>query len=966
MTRIISLSVGRAVLVALLWVVAATPGIQAQQNGTITGTVTDAVSQRPLSGVQISIPGTGIGTLSGANGRYLLLNVPPGEVTVRAEMIGYGQAQATTTVTPGETSSLNMTLTEQAITLSEIVVTGSAVATEKRKLGNTISTVNANQVMNSAPVSSVDQLLQGRSAGVSVDFSSGTVGTGGMIRVRGMTSVSLSGDPVIYIDGTRVDGSADQNGVWFGGQDISRLQDLSPSEIDRIEIVKGAAASTLYGTQGANGVIQIFTKRGRMGSPEWTLEVESGFERTPTDTFPGMRNTEFVGPTGFRAHDPRELVGNGLHQRYSASVSGGVESVKYYINGSFRSQEASIAPYANWQKVFAARANVTAMLHPTVTATVTSSFVQNRLRVPDDNNALHGLYSQFASGLPYTATEERPFGERFGSFDANATLENHQTVLRNTTGLDLSHQPNDTFRENLHAGIDWYDDEFTKYFPFGYEGSGNKLGNKRNHTRTFRDVTLEYRASLNSRFGGIFNSDLTLGTQGNFSKTVRVNAYGENFPAPGVKSVSAASVTNGDESRIEEINAGVFVQEVLGIWDKLFLTGGLRLDGNSAFGNEFQSQLYPKASVAYNISEEDFWPTRLIPTMKLRVAYGESGNAPAQFAADRTWSPISAQDGQPAVTPGNIGNPELGPERSQEIEVGFDAGLWDDRIGLEVTGYFQKTLDALLYKPYPASQGFTSSQLTNIGEIQNRGIEIGVNALLVQEQDWSWSSNVQFSAQHNEVTDMGGVPDISGFGYRVTEGYPVHGAWGYDIDRWDPELRRHFVTDSMTFKGQTDPKWFGSASTHLRWKDLSFSTTAEFAGGHVKDNFSKYWSNRVRTGDEYLSLVEKPRGEPTPAADSLYDYSARLGSSGFYEPNDYLILREASVSYDLPEDFISRFGMERASIRLSGRNLAILYKQFSGIHPETNWDGQANLRQGQDFDTLPPARIFLLTFRMVM
>lgn len=780
-----------------------------------------------------------------------------------------------------------------------------------------------------------------------------------------MTSVSLSGDPVVYIDGIRVDASHDQSGVWFGGMDISRLQDISPSEVDRIEIVKGSAASTLYGTQGANGVIQVFTKRGRSGAPQWNFEVEQGFERTPTDTFPGRMNKYFQGPDGFQARDPTELVENGYHHRYAASVSGGGQAVRYFISGSYKGQEASLKGDANWSKVITGRINLTTVLSPTVTVTATTGIVHNRLRVPDDNNALHGLYSQFASGLPYTASAERPYGERFGSVAANSTLENFQRVLRTTSGIEVTHQPTNNFSHTFRSGVDWYADEFTKFFPFAYEGSGNKLGNKRNHTRSFRDVTTEYRATLSNSFGETLTSELTAGFQGNFENTIRVDARGTDFPAPGVKSVDATSVTQGSERRIEEINAGVFVQETLGLWDKVFLTAGMRLDGNSAFGNEFDTQLYPKASVAYNISQEGFWPTGLLPTMKLRMAYGESGLAPAQFAADRTWAPVSAQGGQPAVTPGNIGNPELGPERSQEIEVGMDAGLLDDRVGLEITAYFQKTRDALLFKPFPSSQGFTADQLTNIGEIENRGIEIGLNALLYSSESFELSSNVQFATSTNEVTDMGGVADISGFGYRISEGYPVHGAWGYELVGWDANTRRHSRTDEQLFQGQTDPKWFGSYSMQLRWGNFTLDGMSEFRGGMVKNNFSRYWSNRVRTGDEYLSLVQRPNGEPTPASDSLYNYTTTLGYTGFYEPADFFTVRELSVGYDLPDELLGQFGLTRSSLRFSARNLW-MWSKFSGIHPETNWDGAANLRQAQDFDTLPPPRIFLLTFRTSM
>lgn len=280
----------------------------AQQAGTVTGLVTNATSGRPLSGVQVTIVGSGLGTITGNNGRFLIPNVPAGPVTVRADMIGFGVEETQVSVLVGEAALADLTLTERAISLDELVVTGSAQETAKRKLGNSISTVNALDVAAAAPITSVDQLIQGRSAGVAMNLASGTVGLGGIIRIRGMTSVSLSGDPVVYIDGIRVDASHDQGGVWFGGMDISRLQDISTSEIERIEIVKGSAASTMYGTQGANGVIQIFTKRGRTGAPQWNFEVEQGFERTPTDTFPGRMNTSSGDPTASRRATPRNWL----------------------------------------------------------------------------------------------------------------------------------------------------------------------------------------------------------------------------------------------------------------------------------------------------------------------------------------------------------------------------------------------------------------------------------------------------------------------------------------------------------------------------------------------------------------------------------------------------------------------------------------------------------------------------------
>jgi TonB-dependent starch-binding outer membrane protein SusC len=937
--------------------------VAAQQTGTISGVVSNAATKRPLAGVQVHIPGTGLGTLTGQNGQYTL-NVPAGEVTVFVEMIGYARETRRVTVSAGSASTLNVEVNERAIALGEIVVTGSAGATEKRTLGNSIASVNAIQIVDRLPISSVDELLMGRSAGVNVNLSGGGGAFGGQVRIRGMTSVSLAGDPVIYVDGVRVDGEFDAGGVGIGGQRLSRILDLQPNDIERVELVKGAAAASLYGTQGSNGVIQIFTKRGRAGTPQWSFEVEHGFERAPTDTFPGRLFTRFVGPTGFRARDPVETVENGYHARYGASVSGGSQDTKYYVSGGYKQQEGSIAPQTNWMKQFSGRVNVSTLIRPNLTATVTSGLVYTNLRVPDNDNALHGTFSQFASAVPYTAAEDRPYGERFGSFRANSTVENLQRVLRNTTGITVEHEISRALSHRLNAGIDWYTDEFTKYFPFAYEGSGNKLGNKRNQTRTFRDITLDYRMQFDRSFGPRFNSTSAVGLQGDFRNTIYLNATGTDFPAPGVRSISATSTRSATESRRDEINAGVFFQETIGFDDRIFLTGALRVDGNSAFGNEFKSQTYPKASIAYNISQEGFWPTRLIPTMKLRFAYGESGLAPAQFAADRTYTPVSAQDGQPAVTPGNLGNPTLGPEQSQEYEAGFDAGILDDRIGIEVSGYFQRTVGALLSVPYASTLGFLNSQLTNIGEIQNRGLEVSVNGLLIQRANVDLSTIFQFSTNRNEVTDLGGLASFNVTGARIAEGKPVTGQWGYVVESWNPQTRQHVRSDTMVYFGQSDPKWFGSVSSTFRFRRVRFSGLVEFNGGRVIPNFDKYWSLQQRTGDDYLSLLNDERGTPTPAADSLRNLASTLGSSAFIQPGGFTSLRELAVSFELPDALLRRTGLHNSSIRLSGRNL-FLWSEYGGISPETKRrDGTLQANSG--FDTQPVSRIFLLTFRTSM
>jgi len=941
--------------------VASSARVAEAQTGSITGTVLEETTRRPVAGAQVFVKGTGLITQAGETGRFTIANVPVGPQTVGVRQLGYAATEKAITVAVGRRDTLEFVLARQAISLNEVVVTGTATATEVRKLGNSVASVNVSELTEKTPILGVDQLLKGRTAGVIMNTAQSAVGSAGQIKIRGTKSISLPSDPAIYIDGVKVN-NADDRGISIGGPGINRISDINPADIDRIEVVRGAAAATLYGTQGSNGVIQIFTKKGRTGVPEWAYEAEGGFERAATNRFPGKLWTQFTGPNGFRAHDPKEIVGNGRYERYLGQVSGGGETVTYFTSLSYSGQEASIAPDANWNHLLGSRVNLNVVLNPKLSLAARSGFTFNKLRINDTDNALHGLYSQVVAGLPYTATPDRKWGERFGNFYANQTVENIEHVLRNTTGLTADWRPRSNLTQQATLGIDWFDDEFQKYFPYAYQGSGNKLGAKTNATRSFREITFDYKTSLSNTLAHWVTSELSVGAQGDFQTQNRVTGTGTDFPAPGVRTVSSASTRTAAEERRETTNAGLFMQETFGLWDKVFVTGGLRIDGNSAFGNDFKYQTYPKASLAYSLSEEKFWPVSVIPTMKLRVAYGTSGQAPSQFAADRTYSPVSAQNGQPAVSPNNLGDPNLGPETSSEIELGFDAGVFGDRIGLEFTTYFQTTNDALIRKPEPPSLGFLNAQLTNIGQTKSHGVELGVNALLLRRQNMEWSSRVNFATFSSEITDMGGVPPFFVNDARIVEGYPVNAIWRVPLQSWDPVTRRHTAALDRVFAGQIDPKWFGSFSTNYRLGRFTLTGMADFQGGNKKIDFSHYWDTRVRSGDHYLSLIEKPTGKATPAGDSLVDYVNTIGSTVFVEPADFLNISELALTYSIPDAWIQRSGLRRGSIRLSGRNL-YMWTKFPGVDPRLVWQGNVPVGGSSDFDSTPVPRVFLLTVR---
>ncbi len=926
-----------------------------QNTGTVQGRVLES-SGRVLAAVQISVPGTGIGAVSNAAGEFSLTDVPAGEATVEARMLGYGTRQERVTVPAGGTVQIVFTLRETAINMDEIVVTGTAAATERRKIGNTIASIDARKITERAPIAGLDELLKGRAAGVNMLPSSGQVGTGGTLRIRGMVSISQDNTPLIYVDGVRVDKATSGPGV--GGQGSSRLLDVVTTDIERIEIVKGAAATTLYGTEASAGVIQIFTKRGRAGAPQWDFQIEQGAERIP-DVFKSDLHTNFVGPSGLRARAPNEVIETGYSTAVNASMSAGTEAVRYYISGRYNRQAGSLTPELNNLRQIASRFNLNAVANERMSFEVSAGILNSQLRLPENDNAIFGLMTNLLLGVPYQATEQRQWGEAFNSHEANNQLENMQQLNHFTGGFTMRFQPLDFVRTHLTIGLDLVNEENTKFFPFGFVGSTHNAGRKDNETRTNRAVTVDARVAMSNQLMNNISSESALGFQGNFDKVIRVFAQGLDFPAPGVSTVGAGARTRGNENRTEAVNAGFFLQETLGWKDRLFLTGGLRVDGNSAFGGEFSTQAYPKFSAAYNISDAAFWPVGVWPTMKLRVAYGASGLAPAQFAADRTFMPVSALDGQPAVSPANLGDPNLGPERSKELEFGFDAGLLDDRVSLVMTYFRQRTKDALLPAQFSPTLGFERPQLKNIGEIENTGLEAEVRALMVSRRKVEIESAVQFTFPSNKVLDMAGSPPIlpaAASAIQVREGHPILGMWVRPLLGWDATRRVHIVGDTAEYVGQAMPKFYGSYSLNVRLlQNLTVSGLADWATGHHQTNGTRYFRIRYRTGDEYLSLVGDERGSPTPAADSLYDLMIKQTYGGVTERADWLKLREISATYAIPASLTARIGMKAANVRVAARNLFTI-TDYSGVDPEVNWAGTNNLIRGVEFFTVPQSR----------
>ncbi len=809
---------------ALLALVLATSPVDAaaQQAGTVVGTVTDAASNRPLESVQVFLEGTGIGALSNASGRYILLNVPAGSATVTARLVGYREGSQTITVTAGGRNVADFALSQTAIELNEIVVTGTGIATEKRKLGNTIASIDVSQLQD-APISTFSDLIQGREPGFVGLPSSGTTGEGARIRIRGSASLSQSNEPIIYIDGIRADRSGGFAGVGAGGQGSpSRLDDIPPDAIERIEILKGAAAATLYGTEASNGVIQIFTKRGTQGAPRWTFQVDQTAITTPTNrmipasdfardaTQAAQMSQRFgVSVTPYQPIEVDilpEMFETGWNQTYSGSVSGGGDLITYFVSGRFsyedgpwgpefitnQLQEAGFEGAVDTNRKVQSTANIN--IFPTDNLAIKFSTLYSTVRhkTPDNSNNIYGAFSSALMSQLRLANNDNWYGQPAfatfkennnqyvedesqhfaGSFSANLQLTDEIT-LDGTFGLDLVNQRSFDFRPFL-----WPVDGFS---------TSERLGSRNIGTRQHRELTADFKASWVTTFGDNIESTFLAGAQGFLSQDESNGGEGDDFPGPGIEVAGAGANVTLDEAWLRNTQVGGYLQEQIGFYDHTFVTVGGRWDANSAFGESFETAFYPKISISFIPTDAFEWESETVSTFRLRAALGKSGLQPGAFDKFTTFSPITSATGA-GLQPENLGNQDLKPEVSTEFELGTEIGLFDDRFGFDITYWDRVVNDAMVSRQFPVSGGFVNEQLDNIGKVDASGWEIAANGSVFNSENISINLFANAAYIDEVVTDMGGAPPLKTGGsyprYRnfIKEGYAPGAFFGAVTD----------------------------------------------------------------------------------------------------------------------------------------------------------------------------------------
>ncbi len=928
---------------ALLLAFAALPA-EAQERGTITGRVVVAASLAPLGSAQVYLVGTGIGTLTNAEGRFLLLNVPPGSYTIRVERIGYATGNQEVTVQAGASTDVRFELQEVALGLDEIVVTGTAGAARRREVGNSISQLSTAEIIE--PVISTDALLQGRAAGIQVTEQGGSVGGGAKITLRGNVSAAMSNQPIVYIDGVRARQEGLPKNIGWGGYSgrganvvYGPLNDLNPDDIDRIEVIKGAAATTLYGTEAAAGVIQIFTKRGQTGRARWTAQTDQGFSKLhafgPTEDFRGrpikVPPDEDEAPPYGVPDDPSYMfidpyLRTGYRQKYLLSVSGGLEDLSYFVSGTW-SNEEGVLPEDNLAKV-TVRGNFSASPLDNLVLDWNTSYSKTDIdQTASGPNAQGIVLNTFRRNRNYLGTTDPAVISKLFEY------QNFERIDRVITGITATYAPSQAFTGRFTIGYDLLQQDAGSLRPYGFIMQPLGIA----HANEFRNttLTLDGVATWNADVSSDVRSSLSVGAQSVTTDEHFVRTYGEDFPAPGDATVSSAAKTFGYEDKERVVNAGFFLQELLGYKDRYFLTVGLRMDGNSSFGENLGLEAYPKASFSWVLSDEGFWDPAW-GQLKLRTAWGQAGRAPGAFDAVRTWNPVGWGN-VPAFNPGNLGNPELGPERTTELELGFDASLLSNRLDINATYYHQKTTDALFEVAQAPSEGFGGSQLRNLGELVNSGFELSVNGTILNRENWGWDLGGTLTTNDSEVLDLGGATEFSigGNGY-IVEGQPVPVIRGRCVT--NPDAIADPVIESDCIYGPNIPTLIWGATTSVRLPyNVVLSARGEYQGGHYAYN--------VNDGETFTRGIRWPNCfnyYPGIDAGDLSDVNAleraRCISSNAHRnfaiyPQDFFKLREVTLSAPIPFEFP---GTTDTRVILSARNTLRWYKaKYNFADPES-------------------------------
>ncbi|GAC1515781.1 MAG: SusC/RagA family TonB-linked outer membrane protein [Gemmatimonadaceae bacterium] len=987
-------------------------------DGAISGRVIDAATGRPLADASVVLVGTTRGARTSADGMYRIGGVAAGVVQLRLQRLGYASMTQTVTVTPGQTAAADFSATASATTLQEVV---STVTGQQRRieLGNTVPVIEVSKVLNETPPINFGTLLAGRAANVEVQQGAAT-GAGTRIRIRGATSLSLNNDPVFFVDGARIESAASSLSTGVGGTTPSRINDLVPAEFESVEIIKGPSAATLYGTNAANGVVNITTKRGRTGPPKWSAWAELGtlsdvtaypdayyyFGRSRATGAPQqcflatIAAGTCIGDSLSRFNpllDPvRRPFATGQRRVYGVQLSGGSDAARYFLSATSEGQEGVFRMPAyerarlelergaavpdeqiipNALKRTSLRANVSMSPTAKTDITVATQLVLGDLRLPYTDNAVIGLFSnalggpgrtdlKSSVGVPLYGYRQIPPGDTY----SHTTTQSVNRFIGSAQG---SYRPTEWLSTRATVGLDFAErrDLQVQALGSGPHVFGLDQGTATDNRAELFQYTADAGATATFSLSPVLRSKTSVGVQYYQHVSDEGLLHGEQL-GPGIPRVTSAAVKNGEQIYGADKTIGGYFEQTVTYAERLFLTAAMRGDGNSAFGQDFKAVYYPKVSASWLVSEESFFPrSSVLSEARLRAAYGQSGQQPISRAALAYFTPLDAViNGQviPGLTVGSLGNPSLKPERSSETEFGADIGFWENRYNLELTHYSKRTQDALIARLLPPSFGGPQSAFENLGAVRNSGDEIVLRGTPVRRAALGVDFALSYARNTNLLLKLGdGIPPIIGTTIQEREGYPLFGYWARPYTFADRngngiiEPSEVTIADSAIFVGKSQPAREVTLSGGIDLFDKHVRIAALFnhKGGHKLLNGSQRIRCQSRNNCREAS---DPSAPLELQARAIAARVANFTQYGFMEDADFTKLREASITFIAPARWAARLNATSASLTVSGRNLRT-WTSYTGLDPESSY-GQTDIPS--DFQTLPSPRYFIVRLNL--
>jgi TonB-dependent starch-binding outer membrane protein SusC len=784
---------------------------------------------------------------------------------------------------------------------------------------------------------------------------------------------------------------------------------VNPEDIESIEVIKGPAAATLYGTEASNGVIQIITKRGRTGRARFDFTTRQGTN--------WLANPEGRAGTLYgRATPTSEIVSfnlyqneltsgrgpvftNGRNQGYSLGLGGGSETNRYLMSLNY-DDDVGVVSY-NWDRKLSARANVDVIATNQLQFQASVGHIRDRTRLAQGAIDIDP-FSNLVWGTPLSmTTSKRGFGtappEEWSSVESRANND------RTTLSLTGNFSPREWFTNRLVVGLDLSGENNWLLYPKAAPGTqlaaaANAQGFKSDQRVSRQFFTLDYGTTLKYALNDKITFTTSGGLQAYRSEISALTGTATIFPAIPITSVTGGTNRNGIEDFVANATVGVFGQEQVAWNNRLFLTAALRADDNSAFGKEFSAAYYPKVSASWVISEEPWWRVPVFGDVRLRTALGAAGTQPGTFDAARLYDPSTGYQNQPGLVPGSLGNPQLKPERSREFEIGFETTVLRDRADVSYTHYSRKITDAIVNAPVPPSVGFPGFQVINIGRVSGWGDELAMNVRVLEGRRVAWEIGTQLASNGNRIDDMGGTQflTVGGGGQAQNRvGFSIADFFLYKvrtpkIDASGAPLISQSICDGGTgvsgleqggadvpcstaprvLWGHSQPTWqAGVSNTVTLFDRLRLYARVDGNGGHLQSN------TEIRAlHNQGSTLAVLKRDDPF-----LQVYrSIEADAVGTYKAG-FLRLRELSATYSLDQRFAQRLRASSASVSVAGRNLSMLWTAQHGWNTSRDgeiyvdianqhvWDPEIRAvgQLSNGFQTiLPPTASFTTTLRL--